>query len=58
MRIVVAEDAVLLRVGLVRVLDDAGEDVVAAVGDAPSLLLAVESHRPISRSSTSECHPT
>jgi DNA-binding NarL/FixJ family response regulator len=46
MRIVVAEDAVLLRVGLVRVLDDAGEDVVAAVGDAPSLLLAVESHRP------------
>lgn len=46
MRIVVAEDAVLLRVGLVRVLDDAGEDVVAAVGDAPSLLAAVESHQP------------
>ncbi len=46
MRIVVAEDAVLLRVGLVRVLDEAGEDVVAAVGDAPSLLLAVESHHP------------
>lgn len=46
MRVVIAEDAALLRVGLVHVLDDAGEDVVAAVGDAPSLLAAVEAHHP------------
>ncbi len=41
MRIVLAEDGVLLREGLVRVLRDGGHDVVAAVGDATSLLAAV-----------------
>jgi DNA-binding NarL/FixJ family response regulator len=46
MRIVIAEDAILLRVGLIRVLDDAGENVVAEVGDAPALIDAVELHRP------------
>jgi DNA-binding NarL/FixJ family response regulator len=46
MRIVIGEDAVLLRVGLIQVLDEASEDVVAAVGDAPALLAAVEAHRP------------
>lgn len=46
MRIVIGEDAVLLRVGLMQVLEEAGEEVVAAVGDAPSLLAAVENHRP------------
>jgi DNA-binding NarL/FixJ family response regulator len=46
MRIVIGEDAVLLRVGLIQVLDESSEDVVAAVGDAPSLLAAVEAHRP------------
>jgi DNA-binding NarL/FixJ family response regulator len=46
MRIVIGEDAVLLRAGLVQVLEEAGEDVVAAVGDAPSLVEAVKSHRP------------
>jgi DNA-binding NarL/FixJ family response regulator len=46
MRIVIGEDAVLLRVGLIQVLDEAAEDVVAAVGDAPSLIEAVEAHRP------------
>jgi DNA-binding NarL/FixJ family response regulator len=45
-RIVIGEDAVLLRVGLIRVLDEAGEDVVAAVGDAPALVDAVAVHRP------------
>jgi DNA-binding NarL/FixJ family response regulator len=45
-RIVIGEDAVLLRVGLVQVLDEAGEDVVAAVGDAPALIEAVTNHRP------------
>jgi DNA-binding NarL/FixJ family response regulator len=46
MRVVIAEDAVLLRVGLVRLLAEAGEEVVAAVDDAPSLLAAVEQHQP------------
>ncbi|WP_262321857.1 response regulator [Acidiferrimicrobium sp. IK] len=38
MRIVIAEDSVLLRAGLTRLLEEAGEEVVAAVGDAPALL--------------------
>ena len=46
MRIVIAEDSVLLRAGLVRFLTEGGEDIVAAVGDAPSLVEAVERHRP------------
>jgi len=46
MRIVIAEDAVLLRAGLTRLLADAGHDVVAAVGDATALLQAVDDHRP------------
>lgn len=46
MRIVIAEDAVLLRAGLTRLLVDAGDEVVAAVGDAELLLDAVERHRP------------
>ena len=46
MRIVIAEDAVLLRAGLTRLLDDAGEEVVAAVGDAVALLDAVERQAP------------
>jgi DNA-binding NarL/FixJ family response regulator len=45
-RIVIADDAVLLRAGLTRLLADAGEEVVAAVGDADALLVAVERHRP------------
>jgi DNA-binding NarL/FixJ family response regulator len=46
MRIVIGEDAVLLRVGLIQVLDEVGEDVVAEVSDAPSLIEAVEEHQP------------
>ena len=46
MRVVLAEDSVLLREGLVRLLAEAGHEVVAAVGDAPSLLLAVAEHAP------------
>ncbi len=45
-RAVVAEDSVLLRDGLVRLLDDAGIDVVAAVGDGDALLEAVDELRP------------
>jgi DNA-binding NarL/FixJ family response regulator len=45
-RVVIAEDQVLLREGLARLFSDAGEDVVARVGDAEALLAAVESERP------------
>ncbi|MFC1415585.1 response regulator transcription factor [Streptacidiphilus cavernicola] len=46
MRIVVADDAVLLREGLVRLLTEDGHQVVAAVGDGPALVEAVLAHRP------------
>ena len=46
MRVVIAEDAVLLRAGLVAVLEESGEEVVAAVGDALALIDAVDRHRP------------
>jgi len=46
MRIVIAEDAVLLRAGLTRLLADAGHEVLAAVGDAAALLDAVDEHKP------------
>jgi DNA-binding NarL/FixJ family response regulator len=43
---VIAEDSVLLRVGLVKVLEAVGYQVAAAVGDAEGLLAAVEEHLP------------
>ncbi|MGW3328493.1 response regulator transcription factor [Streptomyces virginiae] len=46
MRAVIAEDSVLLRIGLVKVLEMAGFEVVAETGDAEGLLAAVEKHRP------------
>lgn len=46
MRVVIAEDSVLLRVGLTKLLEATGFEVVAAVNDADELLAAVESHRP------------
>jgi DNA-binding NarL/FixJ family response regulator len=46
MRVVIAEDSALLREGLVRLLEDRGYEVVAAVGDARSLLAAVADHHP------------
>jgi DNA-binding NarL/FixJ family response regulator len=45
-RVVIAEDQVLLREGLARLFSDAGEQVVARVGDADALLAAVESETP------------
>jgi DNA-binding NarL/FixJ family response regulator len=45
-RIVIAEDSVLLREGLQLLLGEAGHDVVAAVGDGPTLVAAARSHRP------------
>jgi DNA-binding NarL/FixJ family response regulator len=46
MRIVIAEDSVLLQEGLVRFLTERGHEVVAAVGDATSLISEVDHHRP------------
>ena len=46
LRTVIADDSVLLRDGLVRLLTDSGFDVVAAVGDADGLLDAVTEHSP------------
>jgi DNA-binding NarL/FixJ family response regulator len=45
-RVLVADDSVLLREGLVRLLTEVECEVVAAVGDAPSFLHAVAEHRP------------
>ena len=46
MRVVIAEDSVLLREGLVRLLADAGIETAATVGDGPGLVDAVVEHRP------------
>ena len=46
LRVVLAEDGVLLREGLVGLLDRCGHEVVAAVGDAEALVAAVEEHMP------------
>ena len=46
MRAVIAEDAVLLREGLARLLDEGGFDVVDCVADGEALLRAVERHQP------------
>jgi serine/threonine-protein kinase PknK len=45
-RIVIGEDSALFREGLALLLRDAGHEVVAAVGDAPSLLEAVAREAP------------
>lgn len=46
MRIVIAEDLLLLRDGIVRLLTDTGHTVVAAVDTAPGLIDAVTTHSP------------
>ncbi|MCM2416721.1 response regulator transcription factor [Streptomyces sp. RKAG293] len=46
MRAVIAEDSVLLRVGLIKVLEMGGFQVAAEAGDAEGLLAAVAEHRP------------
>jgi DNA-binding NarL/FixJ family response regulator len=45
-RVAIAEDSVLLREGLARLLDEAGIDVIAQCGDADDLLLKVRSYSP------------
>ena len=46
MRIVIAEDLVLLREGIASLLGDDGHEVVAAVGDGEALLAALDEHEP------------
>lgn len=46
MRVVVADDSVLLREGLIRVLDEAGFDVIAGYSDADSMLAELEARHP------------
>ncbi len=46
MRVVIAEDSVLFREGLSRLLRESGHDVVAEVGDAHALVAAVREHSP------------
>jgi DNA-binding NarL/FixJ family response regulator len=45
-RVVIAEDQALLREGLGRLFEDAGHDVIAAVGDADRLRAAISEHDP------------
>jgi DNA-binding NarL/FixJ family response regulator len=46
MRVVIADDAVLLREGAARLLSEAGHQVVAQAGDADDLLRKVRAHKP------------
>jgi DNA-binding NarL/FixJ family response regulator len=46
LRVAIAEDSVLLREGLIRLLADEGHEVVAAAGDAEEFLRAVAQARP------------
>ena len=46
MRIVIAEDAAVIRAGLAEILADRGHEVAAAVGNAEDLLVAVEEQQP------------
>jgi CheY-like chemotaxis protein len=46
MRIVIAEDAAVIRAGLTELLVDHGYEVAAAVGDAEALKAAVAEHEP------------
>ena len=46
LRVLVADDSVLLREGMVRLLEDAGLEVVAQAGDAEDLMRKVRAHKP------------
>jgi DNA-binding NarL/FixJ family response regulator len=46
MHVVIAEDSVLLRAGIQRLLADEGIETVAAVEDGDALLVAISEHRP------------
>src|SRR4051812_50151585 len=46
MRVVVADDSVLMREGIVRLLSEAGFEVVGQAGDADDLKRKVRAHKP------------
>jgi DNA-binding NarL/FixJ family response regulator len=46
MRVVIAEDSVLLREGAVRLLEESGIEVVGQAGDAEELMRKVRAHKP------------
>ena len=46
MRVVIAEDSVLLREGVAKLLEAEGFEIVGRAGDAEALLLKVRSYRP------------
>jgi len=46
MRVIVAEDSVLLREGIVRLLEEAGFEVVGQAGDAEELMRKARAHKP------------
>jgi DNA-binding NarL/FixJ family response regulator len=46
LRVVIAEDSVLIREGIARLIEESGGTVVAKVGDGDSFVNAVEEHRP------------
>jgi DNA-binding NarL/FixJ family response regulator len=46
LRLVLADDSLLVRAGIARILVEAGFEVVAQVGDADALLRATRDHRP------------
>jgi DNA-binding NarL/FixJ family response regulator len=46
MRVVVADDSVLMREGIVRLLEEADFEVVARAGDADDLMRKVRAHKP------------
>jgi len=46
MRVLIADDSVLLREGLARLIPELGHEVVGTVGDGPSLVTAVEALEP------------
>jgi DNA-binding NarL/FixJ family response regulator len=46
LRVVIAEDSVLIREGIARLIEESGETVVAKVGDGDAYVAAVVEHRP------------
>ncbi len=46
MRVVIADDSILLREGVVRLLEEAGFEVVGQAGDAEDLIRKVAAHKP------------
>jgi len=45
-RVVIAEDSLLVRAAVVRLLDEAGVEVVGEAGDGDDLVRKVRAHRP------------